>query len=66
MRYNGTKYPKVDNIPPNSMPVSQYAKENNIAAAYVYVKYERFLNGKGQDPGYTIKCFLGSNFVIPN
>lgn len=65
MRINGTKYDTIEKLPAIAQPVSEYARENNTAVGYVYIKYERFLAGKGSNPGYSIKCFKGSNFVIP-
>ena len=52
------------------MPVSMFAKDNEMAVGYVYIKYERHFNpqpGKkaGEYPGYVIRCFQGSNYVIP-
>ena len=66
MRLNNTKYQLIDKLPAGAMPVSRYANEMNTAVGYIYIKYERFLTGKGTNPNYTIKCFQGSNFVIPN
>ena len=65
MRMNGTKYDVIDTLPAEAVPVSVYARNNNTAVGYIYVKYERYLNGKGSKPDYTIKCFMGSNFIIP-
>lgn len=76
MRVNGTLYPKINELPANGVVVSKYATDNDTAVGYVYHKYNRFTkgylskNGKtvlyGSDPGYTIRCFNGINFVIPN
>lgn len=65
MRLNGTKYEAIDNLPRNALPVSMYANNNNMAVGYVYIKYERYLIGKGTKPPYTIKCWNGSNYIIP-
>lgn len=62
MRLKGTKYEKIERLPRNAVPVSRYAADNNTAVGYIYIKYER----KGSAAGYTIRCFKGSNFVIPN
>jgi hypothetical protein len=66
MRKNGTKYKKIDTLPKNALPVSKFAEKLGIAVGQVYIKYERFINGKGKDPKYSIRCFMGSNFIISN
>lgn len=66
MRKNGTKYEKIDTLPKNALPVSAFAEKLGIAVGQVYIKYERFINGKGKDPNYSIRCFMGSNFIISN
>jgi hypothetical protein len=75
MRKNGTKYPKIDKLPAKAIPVSEYAKDNNIQVGTVYMGFKRFRDGyitkagnqgKASNPGYTIRCFKGMNFVIPN
>ena len=70
MRIKGTKYPAIEKLPVGAMPVSMFAKDNEMAVGYVYIKYERHFNpqpGKkaGEYPGYVIRCFQGSNYVIP-
>jgi len=65
MRLNNTKYDLINDLPNNALPVSIYAKDNNTAVGYVYIKYERYLADKGKYPGYEIRCFKGSNYVIP-
>lgn len=65
MRINGTKYEMINSLPSNALPVSIYAHNNNTAVGYVYIKYDRHLRGEGSKPNYTIKCFQGSNFVLP-
>ncbi len=65
MRLNGTKYELINKLPSTAIPVSIFAKDNNIAVGQVYIKYERYLNNNGKNPNYTIRCFLGSNYVIP-
>lgn len=66
MRLNGTKYESIDQLPKNAIVVSKFADSNSMAVGYVYVKYERFIKGEtNKHPGYTIRCFQGSNFVIP-
>jgi len=70
MRIKGTKYPAIDKLPSGAMPVSLFAKEKNMAVGYVYIKYERHFNPEpdknpGEYPGYIIRCFQGSNYVIP-
>lgn len=76
MRTKGTKYQKVNELPDNALPVSVFAKKNRISsAAYVHVKYDRFKFGYkkkdgstafGEDPGYYIVCFYGTNYVAKN
>ncbi len=66
MRIDGTKYEIIDRLPSNAVNVRQYANNNNMAVGHVYVKYERFITGKSSNkPNYTIRCFQGMNFVIP-
>lgn len=66
MRTNGTKYEEIDKLPDNAQAVSVYAAHENIRnPAYVCVKYDRYLAGKGSYPGYTIRCWQGMNFVLP-
>lgn len=66
MRTNGTKYEEIGTLPGNAQAVSVYAAHKNIRnPAYVYIKYERYLSGKGSNPGYTIRCWQGMNFVLP-
>lgn len=72
MRHKGTKYTSISTdelkqLDTDIMQVSVYAAQHNIPNMnYVYIKYDRFLAGKGSDPGYTIRCWNGSNIVIPN
>lgn len=65
MRRNGTIYPVIKQLPANALPVSAFAEREKTAVGYVYTKYKRYLEGKGQDPGYEIRCFMGSNYIIP-
>lgn len=61
------KYEKVDKLPDNAVKVSIYAESiGQRHPAYIQVMYDRFLAGKGSNPGYTIINFQGSNFVVPN
>lgn len=72
MRRKGTKYnaittDELKGINSDIMQVSVYAEQHKIPNMnYVYIKYDRFLAGKGSNPGYTIRCWNGSNIVIPN
>lgn len=67
MRIKGTKYPKIERLPENALPVRMYADEIDTQVPQIYIRYERFKTGKSRkDPGYEIKCFQGSNYVIPN
>ena len=65
MRLNGTKYEEIEQLPIEAMAVSLYARKKKTAVGYIYIKYERFLNGKGSAPDYIIRCFKGSNYIIP-
>ncbi len=61
------KYEKVDTLPKNAVKVSNYAAsigQNN--PAYICIAYDRFLAGKGSNPGYSIVNWQDINFVIPN
>lgn len=74
MRINGTKYEEIEQLPAEALPVSAYARRHRISSpAYVHVKYDRFKFGyqndkgelkHGEDPGYEIRCFAGTNYVI--
>jgi hypothetical protein len=74
MRTNGTKYDEIDELPKGSLPVSKYAKKRKISSsAYVHVKFDRFKFGYinkagnmvyGPDPGYEIRDYEGTNYVI--
>lgn len=74
MRTQGTKYEEIDQLPKGALPVSKFARKNKISSpAYVHVKYDRFKFGytntqgnfvHGEDPGYMIMCYEGTNYVI--
>ena len=74
MRTNGTKYESIDQLPAGALPVSRYARKHKISSpAYVHVKYDRYkfgyvdLSGNlkyGENPGYKIMCYEGTNYVI--
>lgn len=74
MRTNGTKYEAIEQLPSTALAVSAFARKKKISSpAYVHVKYDRFKFGyyndkdelkHGEDPGYKIICFAGSNYVI--
>ena len=72
MRRKGTKYASITtdelkSIKADIMQVSTYAEQHAIPNMnYVYIKYDRYLSGKGSHPGYTIRCWNGTNIVIPN
>ena len=71
MRINGTKYPTLDKLPASAKPVSLFARENNMQIGHVYMKYRRFIDGykngtKGENPYYKIRCWNGTNYVIPD
>lgn len=74
MRLKGTKYEQVQILPNDALPVGLYAREHGISSpSYVCVKYDRFINGytkkdgskgTGENPGYKIVCYHGTNYVI--
>lgn len=66
MRTDGTIYPVIKLLPENAMPVSVFARERKIAVGQVYMKIKRFEDGKGGKPDYSIRCFMGTNYVIPD
>lgn len=67
MRINGTKYPVIEKLPVKALPVRMYADLVPTQVPQVYIRFERYITGKSKiNPGYTIKCFQGSNYVIPN
>lgn len=62
---NATKYDKVTELPSGAVRVSTFARDNSISSpAYVQIKYNRFLEDKGQYPGYYIVNWQGINFVV--
>lgn len=72
MRRKGTKYEAITtdqlkHIQQEPMQVGVYADYAGIKNMnYVYVMYDRYLQGKGSNPGYTIRSWNGTNIVIPN
>lgn len=71
MRINGTNYPTIEKLPAKAMPVSMFASASGMAVGYVYIKYKRHFEpaeGKqpGTHPGYVIRCYQGTNYVIPD
>lgn len=71
MRTNGTKYPEIKKLPVKALPVSRYATKENLAVGYIYVKHQRHFEPKegkpaGIHPGYIIRCYQGTNYVIPD
>lgn len=74
MRTAGTIYEPLEPLPlpGNAIPVSAFAKKENIAVGQVYMRYRRYLDGypntgtKGPYPGYVIKSYYGMNYVIPD
>jgi len=74
MRTKGTKYEAIDHVPSGALPVSKYAPKAGMSSpAYVHVKYDRFKFGYpdkegntvfGPYPGYDIRCYEGTNYVI--
>lgn len=60
------KYPKVQQLPAGAMSVTTYAGLiGQKQPAYICVMYDRYLQGKGSNPGYTIVNWQGFNFVVP-
>lgn len=55
-----TKYPIIEVLPAGAVKVSQYATDNDITVAYVYIRHTR---GKAD---YSIYQYQGINFVVPN
>ena len=67
MRTQGTIYPSINILPEKAKPVSTFAYENKMAVGHVYTKFKRYESGESKNnPGYVIRCFMGSNFVIPD
>lgn len=76
MRSNGTKYETIEQLPAGALPVSKYAKKRKISSsAYVHVKFDRFKFGYtppggefkyGPNPGYDIRDYEGTAYVIDN
>lgn len=65
MRIKGTKYREVSELPSGAKPVSQYARENNVAVGQVYIKWQRYyVKGSNNKPDYDIVQYHGINFVI--
>ena len=63
---HGTKYPQVTVIPKKAKILSAFAKDMGFKnPAYVCVKYDRYLDGKGVNPGYKIVNCDGFNYAIP-
>lgn len=74
MRKKGTRYTKIEKLPSKAQPVSDYAEAKGIRVGTVYMQFKRFSEGyttnagtvsKGSDPGFEIRCFKGTNYVIP-
>lgn len=59
------KYPKIDKCPSNAMSVKDFSEKNNMAYAYVYVKYDRALQGT-TTVNYKIFNYLNFNVVVPD
>lgn len=67
MRIKGTKYPVIETLPKKAMPVRMYADSIPTQVPQVYIKFDRYTSGKSQiNPGYVIKQFQGTNYVILN
>lgn len=67
-------YERLDQLPPNAIPVKEYADLNGTHRSYIHVKYDRFRKGftkngtkyYGADPGYKIVTYHGNCYVIDN
>ena len=74
MRTKGTKYETIEQLPIGALPVSKFAKKKKISSpAYVHVKFDRYKFGyttpsgkflHGPNPGYEIRDYEGTNYVI--
>lgn len=60
-----TKQEIINELPATAVVVSEYARKTGYAIGYVYIKYQRSLEGKAT-VDYKIVSFQGVNFVIPN
>lgn len=74
MRTNGTKYDKVDSLPADALPVSEYFRRNSdsiSSTSYLHIKYDRHRFGySGSNgtkfapyPGYRIIDYFGQCYV---
>lgn len=67
MNKYGEKYERKAKLPDNARAVSLYATEKGQRnPAYICVKYDRYLKGVGEYPGYIIINYQGRNYVIPD
>lgn len=64
MRIKGTKYPVIKNLPAKAVPVSLYAATTEMAVGSVYIKYDRHIEKGLADPGYIIRQYIGTNYII--
>jgi hypothetical protein len=68
------KYERLEQLPPNAIPVSEYADRTGTHRSYIHVKYNRFWKGfkkngtlyYGADPGYRIVTYHKTCYVIDN
>lgn len=61
-----TNYKAITEAPPGSLTVRQYAEKTGQKwPNYIYVAYNRYLDGKGKYPGYDLVNFGGVALVIP-
>jgi hypothetical protein len=67
MRKNGTKYPEIEKLPVSAKPVSMFADEIGVQVPQVYIMFDRYETGKRKaKPGYVIKQYQKTNYVIPD
>ena len=59
-----SKYKQVNELPPGAMTVKGYAEQVKKKPAYIYVRYNRYLNKNHSHPGYDLVTYQGVIFVI--
>ena len=58
-------YPTLTTLPAGAVTVREYAKQTGQRwPHYIYVRYNRYLEGKGTHPGYTLAQWQGVCVVI--
>lgn len=67
-------YERLEQLPPDAIPVQVYADRIKRSRVYIYVHYERFRKGfkkngtlyYSKDPGYKIVTYHNACYVIVN